>query len=38
VGKFVDIERPTYLELLNQQLARTLEAQYTGCIEDHVRS
>jgi 2-oxoglutarate ferredoxin oxidoreductase subunit beta len=38
VGKFVDRERPTYLETLNQQLARTLEAQYTGCIEDHVRS
>ncbi len=38
VGKFVDIERPTFLDTLNEQLGRTLEAQYTGCIEDHVRS
>jgi 2-oxoglutarate ferredoxin oxidoreductase subunit beta len=38
VGKFVDIERPTYLDLMNQQLARTLDAQYVGCSEEHVRS
>ncbi len=31
VGKFVDVERPTFLECLNDQLARTLEVQYTGC-------
>jgi 2-oxoglutarate/2-oxoacid ferredoxin oxidoreductase subunit beta len=40
VGKFVDVERPTFLELMNQQLGRTLDAQYTGCVteNDHVRS
>jgi len=38
VGKFVDIERPTYLDLMNQQLARTLDAKYVGCTEEHVRS
>jgi 2-oxoglutarate ferredoxin oxidoreductase subunit beta len=38
VGKFVDIERPTFLDTLNQQVARTLEATYTGCVEEHVRS
>ncbi len=37
VGKFVDIQRPTFLELMNQQLARTLEAEYTGCGGDDVR-
>ncbi|MBI4466477.1 MAG: 2-oxoacid:ferredoxin oxidoreductase subunit beta [Acidobacteria bacterium] len=37
VGKFVDRERPTFLETLNQQLARTLEAQYAGCAGEHVR-
>jgi 2-oxoglutarate ferredoxin oxidoreductase subunit beta len=31
VGKFVDIERPTFLDLMNQQLGRTIEAQYAGC-------
>ncbi len=38
VGKFVDIERPTFLDLMNRQLERTLEAHYAGCAEDHVRS
>ncbi len=38
VGKFVDIERPTYLELMNQQLARSLDARYVRCVEDYVRS
>ncbi len=38
VGKFVDIERPTFLEAMNQQLARTLDAHYTGCGDEHVRS
>lgn len=38
VGKFVDIERPTFLDLVNQQLARTLDAQYAGCSGEHVRS
>lgn len=38
VGKFVDTERPTFLDLMNQQLARSLEAQYTGCGGEHVRS
>jgi 2-oxoglutarate ferredoxin oxidoreductase subunit beta len=37
VGKFVDIDRPTCMELLRQQLARTLGVDTTGCIE-HVRS
>ncbi len=37
VGKFVDIERPTFLDLLNQQLGRTLDAQYVGCGGDRVR-
>ncbi|MBI4462628.1 MAG: 2-oxoacid:ferredoxin oxidoreductase subunit beta [Acidobacteria bacterium] len=38
VGKFVDIERPHFLELMNQQLARTLDAHYVGCAGDYVRS
>lgn len=38
VGKFVDIDRPDFLTLMNQQLARTLEAQYSGCGGDDVRS
>jgi 2-oxoglutarate ferredoxin oxidoreductase subunit beta len=38
VGKFVDVERPTFLETMNQQVQRTLHAQYTGCTDDHVRS
>ncbi|MBI2819612.1 MAG: 2-oxoacid:ferredoxin oxidoreductase subunit beta [Acidobacteria bacterium] len=38
VGKFVDIERPVFLERMNQQLARTLDAQYAGCAGDNVRS
>jgi 2-oxoglutarate ferredoxin oxidoreductase subunit beta len=38
VGKFVDTERPTFLEVMNQQVSRTLNAQYTGCADDHVRS
>jgi len=38
VGKFVDTERPTFLDLMNQQMERTLDAHYTGSIiEDHVR-
>jgi len=38
VGKFVDVERPVFLERMNQQLARTLDAQYAGCAGDNVRS
>ena len=38
LGKFVDIDRPTFLDTMNQQLARSLDAHYTGCGEDHVRS
>ena len=38
VGKFVDIERPVFLERMNQQLARTLDAQYAGCAGDNVCS
>jgi len=37
VGKFVDIERPVFLERMNQQLARTLDTQYAGCAGDNVR-
>ncbi len=39
LGKFVDVERPDFLTLMNQQLGRTLEAQYSGCggSDDHVR-
>jgi len=36
VGKFVDIERPTFLESMNEQLARTLEARYVGCGDENV--
>jgi 2-oxoglutarate/2-oxoacid ferredoxin oxidoreductase subunit beta len=36
VGKFVDIERPTFLEAMNEQLARTLDARYVGCGDEHV--
>jgi 2-oxoglutarate ferredoxin oxidoreductase subunit beta len=32
LGKFVDIERPDFLTVMNQQFARTLDAQYSGCI------
>ena len=38
LGKFVDIERPDFLTLMNQQLGRTLEAQYTGCGGEYVPS
>jgi 2-oxoglutarate/2-oxoacid ferredoxin oxidoreductase subunit beta len=38
VGKFVDIERPVFLERMNQQLARTLDAEYAGCAGENVRS
>lgn len=38
LGKFVDVDRPDFLSLMNQQLARTLEAQYSGCGGDDVRS
>jgi hypothetical protein len=34
----VDLERPTFLEQMNQQLKRTIDAQYAGCTDDHVRS
>jgi 2-oxoglutarate ferredoxin oxidoreductase subunit beta len=37
VGKFVDIERPTFLDLMNQQLKRTLDAHYTSSVEAHTR-
>jgi len=30
VGKFVDVERPTFLDYMNDQLAKTLEAEYPG--------
>lgn len=36
VGKFVDIERPTFLDLMQQQLARTLEVP-SQQDEEHVR-
>ncbi len=36
VGKFVDVDRPDFLSLLNQQLGRTLDAQYTGCERENV--
>ena len=38
VGKFVDIERPTFLETMNAQVARTLDSTYTGCADEYVRS
>ena len=38
LGKFVDTDRPDFLTLMNQQLGRTLEAEYDGCGGDHVRS
>ncbi len=38
LGKFVDIERPTFLDTLNKQLTHALDAEYTGCADDHVRS
>lgn len=38
VGKFVDSDRPVFLERMNQQLARTLDAQYAGCAGDNVCS
>jgi 2-oxoglutarate ferredoxin oxidoreductase subunit beta len=38
VGKFVDLERPTFLELMNQQLKRTLDAGYSSSVEEIVRS
>lgn len=37
VGKFVDFERPTFLDLMNQQLKRALDAQYSSSVEVHVR-
>jgi 2-oxoglutarate ferredoxin oxidoreductase subunit beta len=36
VGKFVDIERPTFLESMNEQLGRTLDARYTSCGDEYV--
>jgi 2-oxoglutarate/2-oxoacid ferredoxin oxidoreductase subunit beta len=38
VGKFVDIERPTFLDTMNQQLSRALDARYTGCADEHPRT
>ncbi len=39
VGKFVDIERPTFLDLMDKQMTRTLDAHYTGSVvEQNVRS
>ena len=38
LGKFVDTDRPDYLTLMNQQLGRKLEAEYSGCGGDNVRS
>ena len=35
VGKFVDIERPTFLETMNQQLAHTLGREYRRYGEGH---
>ncbi|MCL5288532.1 MAG: 2-oxoacid:ferredoxin oxidoreductase subunit beta [Acidobacteria bacterium] len=38
VGKFVDIERPTFLDLMDKQMTRTLDAHYTGSVvEQNVR-
>jgi 2-oxoglutarate ferredoxin oxidoreductase subunit beta len=38
VGKFVDIERPTFLDLMDKQMTRTFDAHYTGSVvEQHVR-
>ncbi len=34
VGKFVDVERPTFLDLMNQQVAQMLDAKYVGCGEE----
>jgi 2-oxoglutarate ferredoxin oxidoreductase subunit beta len=34
VGKFVDVERPTFLDVMNQQVAQTLDAKYVGCGEE----
>jgi len=36
VGKFVDVDRPDFLSLMNQQLGRTLDAQYTGSERENV--
>lgn len=38
VGKFVDLERPTFLETMNQQVSHALDATYRGCSDDYVRS
>ena len=38
VGRFVDVDRPDFLGLMNQQLGRSLRAQYSGCEGDDVRS
>jgi 2-oxoglutarate ferredoxin oxidoreductase subunit beta len=35
VGKFVDIERPTFLDLMNQQMKRALDAEYVNSKESH---
>lgn len=38
VGKFVDIERPTFLDLMDKQMTRTFDAHYTGSVvEQNVR-
>ncbi|MBI2817880.1 MAG: 2-oxoacid:ferredoxin oxidoreductase subunit beta [Acidobacteria bacterium] len=36
VGKFIDIERPVFLERMNKQLTRTLDAEYAGCVGENV--
>jgi 2-oxoglutarate ferredoxin oxidoreductase subunit beta len=33
VGKFVDLERPTFLEMMNQQLKRTIDSHYSSSVE-----
>ena len=38
LGKFVDLKRPTFLDQMNEQLSRTLEASYAGCGDDNGRS
>ncbi|MBI3670397.1 MAG: 2-oxoacid:ferredoxin oxidoreductase subunit beta, partial [Acidobacteria bacterium] len=38
LGKFVDVDRPDFIAVMNQQLGRTLESQYSGCGGEDARS
>ncbi len=38
LGKFVDVDRPDFIAVMNQQLGRTLESQYNGCGGEDARS